>query len=95
MRLLQLKSGSELSLTEDLIDNIPPYAILSHAWGTDRDELTFDDLYNGLGKNKSGYAKINLCAQQAKKDNLEYFWVDTCCINKASHTELSEAINSM
>ncbi|MCJ1242239.1 hypothetical protein MMC14_010246 [Varicellaria rhodocarpa] len=95
MRLLQLKSCTELSLTEDLIDNIPPYAILSHTWGTDRDELTFDDLYNGLGKSKAGYAKIQFCGQQAMKDGLDYFWVDTCCINKANHAELSEAINTM
>jgi hypothetical protein len=26
---------------------------------------------------------------------LQYFWVDTCCINKSNNTELSEAINSM
>ena len=95
MRLLKLENCAELSLTEDLIDNIPPYAILSHTWGPDRDELTFDDLHNGLGKSKAGYAKIQFCAQQARKDGLEHFWVDTCCINKASQAELSEAINSM
>jgi len=95
MRLLQLDNCAELSLTEDLLDNIPPYAILSHTWGTDRDELTFDDLHNGLGKSKAGYAKIQFCGQQARKDGLEYFWVDTCCINKASYAELSEAITSM
>ena len=95
MRLLELKSCTELNLTKDLIDNIPPYAILSHTWGADHDELTFDDLNKGLGKSKTGYTKINFCAQQARKDGLEYIWVDTCCINKGSHTELSEAINSM
>ncbi len=78
MRLLQLDNCAELSLTEDLLDNIPPYAILSYTWGTDRDELTFDDLHNGLGKSKAGYAKIQFCGQQARKDGLEYFWVDTC-----------------
>ena len=26
---------------------------------------------------------------------MQYFWIDTCCINKADHAELSEAINSM
>ena len=26
---------------------------------------------------------------------MEYFWVDTCCINKADFTELLEAINSI
>ena len=44
---------------------------------------------------KVGYVKIRLCADEAKKNKLEYFWVDTCCINKQSSAELSEAINSM
>lgn len=94
MRLLQLDNCAELSLTEDLFD-IPPYAILSHTWDADRDELTFNDLHNGLGKSKAGYRKIQFCGQQARKDGLEYFWVDTCCINKGSLAELSEAITSM
>lgn len=95
MRLLTLDNHGKLSLTEDLLNNIPPYAILSHTWGADRDEVTFDDLQNGLGKNKDGYTKIQFCGTQARKDKINYFWVDTCCINKANHSELSEAINSM
>ena len=95
MRLLKLDSHGELSLTEDLVADIPLYAILSHTWGTDRDEVTFDDLQNRIGKNKAGYAKIRFCGEQARKDKIDYFWVDTCCINKANHAELSEAITSM
>ncbi|EXJ53302.1 uncharacterized protein A1O5_13463 [Cladophialophora psammophila CBS 110553] len=44
---------------------------------------------------KSGYSKINFCAQQGNKDGLEHFWVDICCIDKSNPTELQEAINSM
>lgn len=44
---------------------------------------------------KKGYQKIKLCAEQAKKDGIDYIWVDTCCIDKSSSSELSEAINSM
>jgi Heterokaryon incompatibility protein (HET) len=95
MRLLKLGSGGELSLTKYLFRDIPPYAILSHTWGEDDDEITFYDLENGLGKNRAGYAKLQFCGKQAGNDGLEYFWVDTCCINKADHTELSEAITSM
>ena len=95
MRLLKIGSRGELSLTKDIVDNIPPYAILSHTWGADHDEVTFDDLENGLGKSKAGYAKLQFCGKQTRKDGLEYFWVDTCCINKANNTELSEAITSM
>jgi hypothetical protein len=36
-----------------------------------------------------------LCGEQAAKDGLSYFWIDTCCIDKSSSADLSEAINSM
>jgi NACHT domain/Heterokaryon incompatibility protein (HET) len=102
MRLLRRSNTSEFSLTKDLVgnDTIPPYAILSHTWGADTEEVTFEDLTNGTGEEKpgyekSGYEKIRFCEEQARQDSLEYFWVDTCCINKANYTELSQAINSM
>jgi Heterokaryon incompatibility protein (HET) len=95
MRLLKLGRSGEASLTKDFVDNAPPYAILSHTWGEDEDELTFHDLESGSGTSKTGYIKIQFCGKQAKNDGLEYFWVDTCCINKSSSAELSEAINSM
>ncbi|KAI4599646.1 hypothetical protein KJ359_001743 [Pestalotiopsis sp. 9143b] len=41
------------------------------------------------------YDKILFCGQQAKRDGLDHFWVDTCCIDKTSSTELGKAINSM
>ena len=94
MRLLKLNDG-KLSLTGDLQDSIPPYAILSHTWGDDEDEVHFDDLIHSSYEEKAGFTKIQFCGEQAKRDKLEFFWVDTCCINKANHTELSEAITSM
>jgi hypothetical protein len=95
MRLLQLKANGEFSLTEDLINDYPPYAILSHTWGDDKQEVTYSDLTEGFGNSKAGYRKIQFCAEQATRDGLQYFWVDTCCIDKKNNTELSEAINSM
>ncbi|KIX03312.1 uncharacterized protein Z518_06864 [Rhinocladiella mackenziei CBS 650.93] len=95
MRLLKFDSRGELSLTKDLTEDIPSYAILSHTWGADDEEVTFDDLKIGSSRNKAGYAKILFCGKQANKDGLQYFWVDTCCIDKANHTALSEAIASM
>ncbi|KAH8647477.1 hypothetical protein BGZ60DRAFT_521339 [Tricladium varicosporioides] len=95
MRLLELTNHGEFSLTGDLVNNIPPYAILSHTWGADAEEVTFRDLIDGTGKGKTGYTKIQFCGEQAKRDDLQYFWVDTCCIDKSNNTELSEAINSM
>lgn len=96
MRLLQRDAAEQLSLTRELIgNNIPKYAILSHTWGTETDEVTFHDLMNGTGVDKPGYEKIRLCGEQAARDGLEYFWVDTCCIDKTSSAVLSEAIISM
>jgi hypothetical protein len=97
MRLLELNSAGEPSLTKDFVgDNIPDYAILSHTWAADpEEEVTFQDLMNGDGKSKAGYSKIRFCGEQATRDGLQYFWVDTCCINKSNSSELAEAINSM
>ncbi|OCK82280.1 HET-domain-containing protein, partial [Lepidopterella palustris CBS 459.81] len=95
MRLLRLNDDSEFSLVEFVGKNIPGYAILSHTWGADHEEVTFKDLVDGTGKSKAGYKKIRFCGTQAASDGLQFFWVDTCCINKSSSAELSEAINSM
>jgi hypothetical protein len=96
MRLLRRGSTGEFSLKNLAAENtIPPYAILSHTWGEETDEVTFKDLTNGIGEDKSGYEKIRFCGDQAWRDGLQYFWIDTCCINKANKGELSLAINSM
>ncbi len=95
MRLLHIGERGELSLTDDLLDNVPPYTILSHTWGADYDEVTFDDMKHGHGKNKAGYAKLHFCQERTRKEGVEYCWVDTCCIDKANHVELSTAITSM
>ena len=94
MRLLQYNDG-EFSLTKDYIVEIPEYAILSHTWGPDTEEVTYRDLIDGTGKNKVGYEKIQFCGERARHDGWQYFWVDTCCIDKSNAVELQEAINSM
>lgn len=95
MRLLQLGPGDELTLTKDLKHDLPPYAILSHTWGEDEDEVTYQDIIARTGKNKPGYQKIVFCGKQAHADALDHFWVDTCCIDKTSSAELNESITSM
>jgi hypothetical protein len=95
MRLLQLNNDGKYSLTEFIGDTIPRYAILSHTWGADHEEVTLADLEKDIGSSKKGYGKLQLCADQAAKHGLRYFWVDTCCIDKSSSAELTEAINSM
>ncbi|KAM3074278.1 hypothetical protein ACMFMF_006294 [Clarireedia jacksonii] len=93
MRLLQYNNDGDFSLTEFFENDIPKYAILSHRWGAE--EVTFRDLIDGTSKSKAGYVKIRFCGEQAKRNGLQYFWVDTCCIDKSNSTELAEAINSM
>ncbi|CAJ2500084.1 Uu.00g029370.m01.CDS01 [Anthostomella pinea] len=81
MRLLHAKTEK---LHEFFDDQIPEYAILSHTWLDD--EVKFQDMNPG---------KIRGCCQEAIRDGLEWVWVDTCCIDSTSSTELQEAINSM
>jgi hypothetical protein len=96
MRLLRTEADEGFRLVEYVSEiAAPPYAILSHRWGADDEEYTYKDLLEGTGKHKIGYQKVRACGVQAIKDNLDYFWVDTCCIDKSSSAELSEAINSM
>jgi Heterokaryon incompatibility protein (HET) len=95
MRLLKAEEDGEFSLIEFIGDKIPRYAILSHTWGADGEEVTYQDLTRGTGQRKAGYQKIRFCGKQAATDGLQYFWVDTCCIDKSSSAELQEAINSM
>lgn len=72
----------------------PPYAILSHRW-RDGHEVLFRAVQSGADKHLEGWSKIESCCRQAIDDRLEYVWIDTCCIDKDSLSELSEAINSM
>jgi hypothetical protein len=80
MRLLNINTEGGFSLTRFVGNNIPSYAILSHTWEEDNQEVTFQDLVNGIERSKAGYRKIQFCGEQAKKDSLQYFWVDSCYI---------------
>lgn len=94
MRLLECR-GENIRLTRDLVGQVPGYAILSHTWGPDGEEVTYQDMSDGTAERKPGYDKIKFCAAKTLADGLHYFWVDTCCIDKTNSTELIEAINSM
>ncbi|SMY26703.1 unnamed protein product [Zymoseptoria tritici ST99CH_1A5] len=76
-------------------DKVPEYAILSHTWLDDPEEVKFLDILENTGQTKNGYQKIQLCADFASKRGLRYIWVDTCCIDKRDGTELAEALASM
>ncbi|KAE9362962.1 HET-domain-containing protein, partial [Stipitochalara longipes BDJ] len=99
MRLLNVYTNK---LEEFFSPVIPKYAILSHRWGSK--EVTFQDLNafdsqdwesTAVKRAGPGLMKIVYTCLQAKKEDLGYIWVDTCCIDKSSSAELSEAINSM
>ncbi|KAK3331260.1 heterokaryon incompatibility protein-domain-containing protein [Apodospora peruviana] len=82
---LQLKS---------FLGDLPKYAILSHTW--EDEEVTFEDMKpGGSATSMKGYAKLQGSAALARSEGLGYIWIDTCCIDKSSSAELSEAINSM
>ena len=101
MRLLNVHS---LELEEFFDQHIPPYAILSHRWSFD--EVTYKDMKKHRIKDGLGYKKITDCAAFVKgrgryesfahQDRaIDWVWIDTCCIDKRSSAELTEAINSM
>ena len=73
MRLLEQKSNGNFGLTKEFIQDIPPYAILSHTWRTDPGgEVTLKDLLDDTGMDKAGYTKIQFCGEQVATDGLQY-----------------------
>ncbi|CAN9409476.1 unnamed protein product [Alternaria alternata] len=95
MRLLQHQGNDSFRLVYRVDEQIPPYAILSHTWGSEEDEVTFQDLLNGTYTKRKGHRKLQFCARRAAEDGLDFFWIDTCCIDKSSSAELQEAIGCM
>jgi hypothetical protein len=74
MRLLRCINDGGFTLSPYLTSRyaIPPYAILSHTWQVG-EEVTYDEMIKRSNKDKAGYDKLRFCAQQAKRDGLEYF----------------------
>jgi len=94
MRLLHFNALGRPVLTDFRGKTIPPYAILSHRWSDS--EILIEDISNGTYREKTkGYQKLKFCANQAAQDKLQYFWIDTCCIDRWNNNERSKAINSM
>ncbi|KAI6030062.1 heterokaryon incompatibility protein-domain-containing protein [Pisolithus marmoratus] len=99
--------GPEAYILKELADEDlerVEYGILSHCWGAIEDEVQYKEMdalirMGGAARKKlrqrSGYQKIQKSCEEAWKDGLAWLWVDTCCINKESSAELSEALNSM
>lgn len=90
MRLLQTDT---LQLHEFQGPRIPPYVILSHTW--ENSEVLYTDITSGSEQRCKGYHKIVHSCKKAREDGYRWIWIDSCCIDKSSSSELSEAINSM
>ena len=81
------------------------YATLSHVW--DGEEQSFQDLrriqkkcarnFTKKRRNPRNFVceKIRKCCELAESHGYKWVWIDTCCIDKTSSAELSEAINCM
>ena len=91
LRLIKVRT---YDIEEFSADKTPAYAILSHTWQEEK-EVTYAEFKKDVDGEKAGYEKIRAACKQAKKDGHEYLWIDTCCIDKDSQSELSESINSM
>ncbi|KAI0108772.1 HET-domain-containing protein [Hypoxylon sp. NC0597] len=84
----------ELKLVGEPADIEYSYAILSHTWSDE--EVSYQDIQNiERASRMKGFGKIVGTCRLASARGLRYAWVDTCCIDKSSSAELSEAINSM
>ncbi|KAI1277365.1 heterokaryon incompatibility protein-domain-containing protein [Xylaria sp. FL0933] len=100
MRLLHVKTQT---LKEFSPDCVPKYAILSHCWKHGENgpiEILYEDVEssrptNWRSEKKEAAQKVLKACAEADRLGYEWIWIDTCCIDKRSSAELSEAINSM
>jgi hypothetical protein len=90
---MRLINTATIQVEEFLSLDIPEYVILSHTW--EQGEVSLQDIQSFGALKKQGYTKIKKCCEKAASDGFTYCWIDTCCIDKTSSAELSEAINSM
>ncbi|KAH8167310.1 hypothetical protein CIB48_g932 [Xylaria polymorpha] len=94
MRLIRCHT---LQLQDFPGSSTPPYAILSHTWQDE--EVTFAEFSQGapvgIEAATDRWEKITQTCKLAIAQGYEYVWIDTCCIDKSSSSELTEAINSM
>ncbi|THV05667.1 HET-domain-containing protein [Dendrothele bispora CBS 962.96] len=93
MRLLNTGSYE----LKEFYTDVPKYAILSHTWYSTEEEVIFQDLQKPevAGEKTKGWRKVKRACAYAQMYQFEWIWIDSCCINKESSAELSEAINSM
>jgi hypothetical protein len=60
------------------------------------EEVVFQDIQDlDTARSLAGFSKIQGSCHIAREHQYEWIWIDTCCIDKSSSAELTEAINSM
>ncbi len=105
MRLINTKTGNFVWVEDPRQEH---YAVLSHVWAKESDpgyvpEQTYQDLLQLQAAATRAHTspiskfsdKLRRFCETALQDGFELGWADTCCIDKTSSSELSEAINSM
>ncbi|KAM0820109.1 hypothetical protein AB5N19_05928 [Seiridium cardinale] len=50
----------------------PPYAVLSHRWGRDDEEVAYHEFHRPGVTTRPGYKKVKNCCSQAIADVLHY-----------------------
>ncbi|KAJ9133713.1 hypothetical protein NKR23_g10575 [Pleurostoma richardsiae] len=91
---MRLINAETRQLKEFFDEELPEYAVLSHTWGDISEEVSLRDYAAGMTEKKPGMRKIELALQQTRRDRLQWLWVDTCCIDRSSSADLSEAVNA-
>ncbi|KAH9920840.1 heterokaryon incompatibility protein-domain-containing protein, partial [Epithele typhae] len=92
MRMLDTSTGR---FSDQLHHRRVRYAILSHVWSR-REHSNYAE-YPAPDSSILPHLsdKVQKACELARSHNFKYLWIDTCCIDKTSSSELSKAINSM
>jgi hypothetical protein len=84
---------------ESFTGRVPPHAILSHTWADSeilcQEMKSIDGGSSHPATRKPRYLKIRRMCEKARSCGFTHAWVDTCCIDRPSNTELTEATNSI
>lgn len=101
MRLLDT-TAFQLASNSPSVFQQEGYAILSHRWNGL--EITFEQLGENINELRAAgttplespqQEKIRGACQTARAKGIRWMWIDTCCVDKSSTSELSESLNSM
>src|SRR5271156_1903360 len=73
MHLLKLNSDGKPSLTQFIAGDIPNYAILSHTWEADDQEVTFTDLADHVDRDDEASVSLRQRGAASDYDDSEVF----------------------